>query len=61
MNAQYVFIFESIQEGKATRLVHYEEMTGLLSLVMNEETKVKMTKCYNALNKSLKNICKQPS
>ena len=62
LNAKHVFIFESIQSGKATRLVHYEEMKGFFkSFAMNEETKLNMTKCYSAMNESLKKLCEQSS
>ena len=58
IKAEHVFIFESINNGKATRLVHYEKMSGILkSLVMQPKVKANMVKRYNTMNEALKRIC----
>lgn len=58
LKAEHVFIFESINEGKGTRLVHYERMSGMLkSFVMTKKTQANMTERYNTMNEELKNVC----
>lgn len=56
LKAAHVFIFESIDEGKKTRLVHYEKMEGILKFVMNEKMKTAMMQRYNKMNADLKRI-----
>jgi len=60
IKAEHVFIFESINNGKQTRLVHYEQMRGIMkSLVMSKKTKVKMVTHYNTMNESFKIFCEE--
>ena len=56
LKAVHVFIFEPINEGKKTRLVHYERMGGILKFVMNKKMKASMIRQYNKMNESLKRI-----
>jgi hypothetical protein len=58
LKAEHVFIFEPINNGKATRLVHYERMSGILkSLTMTSKVKANMIEKYNTMNEALKNLC----
>lgn len=58
LSAEHVFLFEPINNGKGTRLVHYEAMNGILkSFVMSEKTKANMTNRYNSMNQGLKKLC----
>lgn len=58
LKANHVFIFESIKGGKATRLVHYEKMQGLMkSLLMTKSTMQNMVKYYDEMNEALKTRC----
>jgi hypothetical protein len=59
LKAVHVFIFEPIDEGKKTRLVHYEKMEGVLKFVMNEKMKASMVDHYNKMNESLKKISEE--
>jgi len=60
LKAEHVFIFEPINNGKATRLVHYEKMDGILkSLVMSKKVKANMTERYKTMNEAFKNVCEQ--
>ncbi len=57
LKANHVFIFEPINNGKGTRLVHYEKMKGLVkSFVLTKKTKKNMTERYELMNEALKKI-----
>jgi hypothetical protein len=58
IKAEHVFIFEPINDGKGTHLIHYERMTGLLSpFLMTKKLKATMTKHYDIMNQDLKDLC----
>jgi hypothetical protein len=58
--AEHIFLFEPIDGGKATRFVHYERMSGLLSpLFMTNTTKNLMVEGYNAMNEALQKVVEQ--
>ena len=60
ISAQHVFIFESINNGKGTRLVHYEKMKGMLkAFLMTKKMKTNMTEKYNAMNEAFKTFCEK--
>ena len=60
IKAEHVFVFESINDGKGTYLIHCERMTGILSpFLITKKIKENMTKSYNIMNQDLKNICKK--
>ncbi len=60
LRANHVFIFESINNGKGTRLVHYEKMSGFLkAFVMTKKTKANMFEKYNTMNQSFKSFCEK--
>ena len=60
IKAEHVFVFESINDGKGTHLIHYERMTGILSpFLITKKLKENMTNSYNIMNQDLKNICKK--
>ena len=57
LKANHVFIFEPINNGKGTPLVHYEKMKGLVkSFVLTKKTKKNMTERYELMNEALKKI-----
>ena len=58
LKAEHVFVFQPIDGGKGTHLIHYERMTGLLSpLLLTKKVSVNMKKHYNIMNEDLKSIC----
>lgn len=58
LKAEHIHIFETQNDGKATRYVHYERMSGLLSrLVMRPAMKANMVDKYNAMNLGFKKYC----
>jgi|TARA_B110000879_G_scaffold56144_1_gene79200 hypothetical protein len=58
IKAEHVFIFEPINNGKGTHLIHYEKMNGLLSpLFITKKVHANMNERYMLMNKALKNIC----
>ena len=58
IKAEHVFVFEAINGGEGTHLIHYERMTGILSpLIMTKKIKVTMTEHYNIMNQDLKKLC----
>jgi len=60
IKAEHVFVFEPINDGKETHLIHYEKITGMLSpFIMTKKMKVTMTEHYNIMNQDLKNLCEQ--
>lgn len=60
LRAEHVFIFESINNGNGTRLVHYEKMAGMISsFTMTKKVKANMTERYELMNEALKNLCEE--
>ncbi|MFK7774248.1 MAG: SRPBCC domain-containing protein [Saprospiraceae bacterium] len=60
ISAEHVFIFESINNGKGTRLIHYEKMKGMLkAFIMTKKTKANMIEKYNNMNKGFKTFCEK--
>jgi hypothetical protein len=58
IKAEHVHIFESIDNGKKTRFINYERMSGPLKAgVMSAEMKANMVSKYNTLNAAFKKIC----
>ena len=57
LKAYHVFLFLPAEDGKATRLIHYEKMTGFLSLFMSKKVKNRMVDRYGRMNEDLKKIC----
>jgi hypothetical protein len=61
LKAAHVFIFESIDDGKKTRLIHYEKMEGILKFIMSAKMKASMLREYDKMNKALKRISEEAS
>ena len=59
LKAAHVFLFEPIDEGKKTRLVHYEKMEGVLKFILNEKMKISMNQRYHKMNADLKRISEE--
>jgi hypothetical protein len=60
IKAEHVFLFEPINSGTATRLIHYERMSGLLSpLFMTSKLVAQMVDGYNKMNEDLKQLVEQ--
>lgn len=60
ISAEHVFIFESINNGKGTRLVHYEKMKGMLkAFIMTKKTRANMIAKYNEMNEGFKTFCER--
>jgi hypothetical protein len=59
LRAYHVFLFLPTPDGKSTKLVHYEKMTGFLSLFMSKKIKANMVDRYGQMNKDLKRICEE--
>lgn len=58
VKAVHVFIFEPVDGGTSTRLVHYEQISGMLKgLAMNEAMRDNMVVKYNEMNAALKVYC----
>lgn len=60
LRAEHVFIFEPINNGSGTRLVHYEKMAGMASsFAMTKKVKANMTERYSLMNEALKKLCEE--
>lgn len=58
IKADHVFLFESLQEGQQTRLVHYEQMRGLLkSFLMSKKNRQVMLESYQHMNQKFQQYC----
>jgi len=60
IKAEHVFVFETVNNGKGTHLIHYERITGILSpFLLTKKVKADMTKHYNIMNQDLKKLCEK--
>lgn len=59
LKARHVYLFLPEGGGKATRLVHYERMTGFLSLFFSKKLRKNMANRYSLMNEELKQLCEK--
>lgn len=59
LKARHVYLFLPEDGRKATRLVHYERMTGFLSLFFSQKLRQNMEDRYGIMNVELKELCEK--
>lgn len=59
LKAKHVYLFLPEDGGKTTRLVHYERMTGFLSLFFSKKLRRNMENRYGLMNTELKQLCEK--
>jgi len=55
----HTYLFLPAEGGKATKLLHYERMTGFLSLFFSKKLRKNMTERYSLMNEELKQLCEK--
>jgi hypothetical protein len=59
LKAKHVYLFLPEDGGNTTRLVHYERMTGFLSLFFSKKLRGNMENRYGLMNTELKQLCEK--
>jgi cellobiose-specific phosphotransferase system component IIB len=60
ITAEHVFIFEPINDGAGTHLIHYEKMNGIMSpFFITKKVSANMFDHYVLMNEALKKLCEE--